>query len=221
MKMLLTSAGITNPSIEKALVEMLGKPIAECDALCIPTALYAHPMAGPRMAYRFFTNTAGNPMLELGWKSVGVLELTALPSMGEDLWLPLLRETDVLLVAGGDTMYLAHWMRESGLAELLPTLDIVWVGLSAGSVVMAPQIGRNFVHWPTRGADDHALGMVDFAIFPHLEYPGMDEHTMSHAERWATMIPTPGYAIDDDTAIAVMNGEIEVISEGTWKLFDR
>jgi dipeptidase E len=82
-------------------------------------------------------------MCELGWKSLGVLEFTALPSIGEERWIPWVRETDVLLVNGGDALYLCHWMRQSGLADLLPSLrETVWVGLSAGSMVMTPVSGR-------------------------------------------------------------------------------
>src|SRR5262249_17422401 len=131
LKLLLTSGGVKNPSIHSALVDLLGKPIAECSALCIPTAAYAHPMVGPGVGpWRFITGQSGNPMTELGWRSVGLLELTALPSIDEERWVPLVRETDVLLVGGGDVLYLCHWMRESGLADLLPSLtETVWVGL--------------------------------------------------------------------------------------------
>ena len=90
MKLLLTSAGIKNPTIQNALVELLGKPIAESDALCIPTALYGHPYAGPRQAWRCISgNETGTPTVGLGWKSVGVLELTALPSLDDERWVPL------------------------------------------------------------------------------------------------------------------------------------
>ena len=143
LKLLLTSAGIKNASILDALVDLLGKPIAECDALFIPTGLYAHPYAGPRQAWRSISAQEPNcPMVGLGWKSMGVLELTALPSLPEDRWVPLVREADVLLCDGGDATYLAHWLRETGLAELLPTLNTVWVGLSAGSMVMTPRVGE-------------------------------------------------------------------------------
>ena len=112
MKLLLTSAGIKNASIQDALVELLGKPIAECDALCIPTALYGHPMAGPRQAWLCISGQEpGTPTVGLGWKSMGVLELTALPSLDAERWVPLVRETDVLLVEGGDAAFLCHWMR--------------------------------------------------------------------------------------------------------------
>jgi dipeptidase E len=220
MKLLLTSAGIKNPSIENALVGLLGKPIAECNALCIPTAGYGHPQGSPGGAYRFITGTASTPMCELGWKSLGVLELTALPSIGEDRWVPWVRETDVLLVNGGDALYLNHWMRQSGLADLAPSLpDLVWAGLSAGSMVMSPRIGEDFVGWKPPGEGDGALGWVDFSIFPHLDHPALPENTMADAERWAARLADPAYAICDDTAIKVVDGAVEVISEGHWKLF--
>src|SRR2546421_8722010 len=111
MKFLLTSAGIKNTSIHDALVDLLGKPIAECDALCIPTASYGHAPGGIRGAWRFITGQATTPMCELGWKSMGVLELTALPSLDEEAWVPVVEEADVLLVNGGDALYLAHHMR--------------------------------------------------------------------------------------------------------------
>src|SRR5215831_13155599 len=132
MRLLLTSAGVKNTSIHDALVDLLGKPTAECHALCIPTALYAHPMAGPRQAWRFIgAHEPDSPMVGLGWKSMGVLELTALPSLDKERWVPLVREADVLLVDGGDAAYLCHWMRQSGLADLLPSLpETVWVGVS-------------------------------------------------------------------------------------------
>jgi dipeptidase E len=220
LKLLLTSAGVKNASIHNALVDLLGKPVAESNALCIPTAQYGHPQVSPDMAWGFISGQSPLPMTALGWKSVGVLELTALPSLDEERWIPWVRETDVLLAAGGDALYLCHWMRQSGLADLLPSLsETVWVGLSAGSMVMTPRIGEDFVQWrPTRG-DDSTLGMVEFSICPHLAQDGMPGNSMAEAESWAAEIPGPAYAIDDETAIKVVDGTVEVISEGHWKLF--
>jgi dipeptidase E len=218
MKLLLTSAGIKNTSIRDAMVDLLGKPIAECSALCIPTATY--PMGGPGSAWRFIAGRATTPMCELGWKSLGVLELTALPSIDEERWVPLVRETDVLLVNGGDALYLCYWMRQSGLADLLPSLRAVWVGLSGGSMVMTPSIGAEFVDWKPPTGGDEALGLVDFSIFPHLDHERMPENSMADAEKWAASMPVPGYAIDDQTAIKVTDGTVEVVSEGHWKLFN-
>jgi dipeptidase E len=221
VKLLLTSAGIKNSSIRDALVDLLGKPIADSNALCIPTAGYGHPHVTPAGAWRFISGREPDcPMTGLGWKSLGVLELTALPSIDEGCWVPWVRETDVLLVNGGDALYLCHWMRQSGLADLLPTLrDKVWVGLSAGSMVMTPRIGDDFVGWKSPSGDDSALGIVDFSIFPHLDHELLPENTMAHAGRWAAEIAGPAYAIDDETAIRVVDGTVDVVSEGHWKLF--
>ena len=219
MNYLLTSAGIKNPSIHNALVELLDKPIAESSALCIPTASYALPN-GQAMAWGFISGQEPDcPMCELGWKSLGVLELSALPSIGKDLWVPLVKETDVLLVNGGDPLYLFYWMRQSGLADLLPLLSAVYVGLSAGSMVMAPRIGKEFVNWAPPTGGDETLGLVDFAIFPHLDHEMLPENTLANAERWAARMGVPGYAIDDETAIKVTGEIVEVVSEGHWKLF--
>jgi dipeptidase E len=221
MKLLLTSAGIKNASIHDALVELLGKPIADSRALCIPTAGYGHPQGSPGGAWRFITGKAPTPMCELGWKSLGVLELTALPSIGEERWVPWVREADALLVSGGEAVYLGHWMQQSGLADLLPSLDeTVWAGLSAGSMVMTPRVGEDFVESkPSITGDDITLGVVDFSIFPHLDHPDLPENTMAEAERWAAEIGGPAYAIDDQTAITVVDGSVEVVSEGHWRFF--
>jgi dipeptidase E len=220
VKLLLTSAGVRNASIRGALVDLLGRPIADSSALCIPTAEYGHPDVGPgERPWRFISGRSDNPMVDLGWKSVGVLELTALPSIDEDRWVPLVRETDVLLVAGGDALYLCHWMRESGLAELLPSLtETVWVGLSAGSMVLTPRIGEDFVGWKPPTGGDETLGVVDFSICPHVNPEGMRGNSMAEAESWAATIGGPAYAIDDETAIRVVDGAVDVVSEGRWKL---
>lgn len=215
MKLLLTSGGVTNASIHHALEELLGKPVGESRALCIPTAQWGHPMCGPgnvrgliaaEPLWRHFTG--------LGWASLGVLELTALPSIGAERWVPWVREADVLLADGGEATYLCHWMRESGLAELLPTLpDTVWVGVSAGSMVMTPRIGDYFVEW-AGAADDRTLGVVDFSIFPHLDL--FPTNTMAHARKWAAGIDGPAYVIDEQTALKVVDGAVDVVSEGRW-----
>jgi len=218
MKLLLTSGGVTNPSIHAALVQLLGKSVDESHALVVPTAQWGHPMCGPTSVqglvaaapdFRYFS--------ALGWASLGVLELTALPTIGAARWVPWVEEADVLLVDGGDATYLCHWMRESGLADLLPSLpDKVWVGVSAGSMVMTPRIGAHFVEWPS-APDDRTLGVVDFSIFPHLE--AFPTNTMAYAERWAADIDAPAYAIDEQTAIVVADGTVEVVSEGQWRQF--
>ncbi len=220
VRLLLTSGGITNPTLRAALVTLLGKPIEECHALCVPTAQWGHPMCGPTSARGFVAGAPGwEGMTGLGWASIGLLELTALPTIGAERWEPWVRDADVLLVDGGDATYLAHWMRESGLADLLPSLpDTVWVGVSAGSMVMTPRIGEEFVERKLAGAGaDTTLGVVDFSIFPHVNCPDLPLNTFATAEKWAAKLDGPAYAIDDDTAIQVVDGEVTVVSEGEWR----
>ncbi|MBF4562507.1 Type 1 glutamine amidotransferase-like domain-containing protein [Microbacterium sp. VKM Ac-2870] len=223
MKLLLTSGGVTNDSIRAALEDLLGKPIADSSALFVPTAQWGQPMCSPESVWR---STSGrwpggiHSPVELGWRSVGTLELTALPTIDPERWMPWVREADALLVDGGEAVYLAEWIRRSGLADLVPELhDTVWVGISAGSMALTPRVGRAFVDRHPEGTDE-TLGLVDFSIFPHLDYPGWSGNTTKAAYRWAAEIPGRAYAIDDQSAIRVVGGAVEVISEGTWHLLN-
>ena len=218
MKLLLTSAGISNTSIRNALVDLLGKPIAESSALFVPTAIYALPNGGD-IARRVICGSLGDPFCELGWKSLGVLELTTLLSIKKELWVPVLQETDALLVGGGDCQYLTYWMQRSGLADLLPSLlrKTVYVGLSAGSMVMT-SFGTTYGHHTLPAQSDRSLELLDFALHPHLDYEWFPENSLANLEKLAATLPMSSYMIDDQTAIKVYDGTVEVVSEGQWKL---
>jgi dipeptidase E len=218
MKLLLSSAGISNNSIHNALVDLLGKPVTEAIALFVPTAIYALPN-GTDIARRVICGSLGDPFCELGWKSLGILELTALPCIKRERWVPMLQDTDALLVGGGDCQFLCYWMQQSGLADLLPSLlnRTVYVGLSAGSMVMT-RFGTTYGGHTLPAETDKSLGLVDFAIHPHLDHEWFPENSLASLEKLAATLPVPSYAIDDQTAIKVTDGSVEVISEGNWKL---
>jgi dipeptidase E len=244
MKLLLTSSGISNTSIYNALVGLLGKPIAESNALFIPTAIYPHPY-GANMAWQALSGNTQSPLCQLGWKSLGVLELTTLPGIKKEIWMPAIQDADALLVWGGDVLYLSYWLQESGLADLLPSLPrkMVYVGVSAGSMAVSSTFGETYRNPP--GGSNRALtsenmvfstpqgeisktfftargaGLVDFALIPHVDNKDFPDASMANAEKWAAKLPVPVYAIDDQTAIKVTDGAVEVISEGHWKFFDR
>lgn len=214
MKLLLTSGGVTNASIHRAFVDLLGKPIETAHALLIPTAAYGHPAVHPENVRNFIAGTAPNSLASLGWASVGVLELTALSSISAARWHRWLADADVLLVDGGDAVYLAHWLRESGVAEILKTRpELVCVGISAGSMVMAPRVGDFFTQWePATGHTDRTLGFVDFAIFPHLGL--FAENNLPNARKWVRQIGLPGFVLDEQSAVQVVDGQVTIISEG-------
>jgi dipeptidase E len=246
MRLLLTSAGIINTSIHDALVGLLGKPIAESSALCIPTAAYGCGGVGLAMGWRLISGSAKSPLCELGWKSLGVLELTALPSIEKQDWIPMVQETDALLVGGGDILYLRYWMRQSGLADLFASLrrEMVYVGVSAGSLVVTSHFGDTYIgRRPPSGSDIRSenivlaspqgelsnvtfvaapgIGLVDFTMFAHLDHERFPENSLANLARLAAKMPVPTYAIDDQTAIKVTDGTFEIVSEGHWKLFTR
>jgi dipeptidase E len=240
VKLLLTSSGIANTSIRDALLDLLGKPIEESNALVIPTAIYPFP-GGAGHAWEAISGRTRSPFAGLGWKSLGVLELSVLPSIDEECWVPAVRDADALLVWGGDPVFLAYWMRHSGLADILPSVlgDTVYVGVSAGSIAATSTFAETYRE-PRRGSGEElstedivfdtpdgelrmilvraqGVGLVDFAIIPHVDHA--DPQDLVVAERWAARIPVPTYAIDDQTAIKVTDGNVDVVSEGHWRLF--
>jgi len=242
MKLLLTSSGISNKSIQNALVELLGKPIAEANALFVPTGVYPF-QGGQYYAWNPIGGEAASRMCQLGWKSVGILELSVLPSIDRDKWLPTIAEADALLVWGGDPLFLSYWMQKSGLTDLLPSLpgNLVYVGVSAGSITVAdifaetygadrscagsPLTSEEVVFSSAKGdtrltlLTANGMGLTSFAVIPHFENKDHLEASSTNAEKWASRLPIPVYAIDDETAIKVKDGSVEVVSEGEWKLF--
>jgi dipeptidase E len=242
MKLLLTSSGISNKSIQNALVELLGKPVAEANALFVPIGVYPF-RGGQYYAWNPISGDAAPRMCQLGWKSIGILELSVLPSIDRDMWLPTLAEADALLVWGGDPLFISYWMQQSGLTDLLPSLldRLVYVGVSAGSIAVAslfaeaysakrscagnPLTSEEIVFSSAKGevsgilVTANGMGLTKFAVIPHFMNKNHFGSTPANAEKWASRIPVPVYAIDDDTAIKVKDGSVEIVSEGEWKLF--
>ena len=244
MKLLLTSSGVTNDSIRQALVDLLGKPIEDANALFIPTAIYPFP-GGARMAWEAMCGRPSAPLGQLGWKSMGVLELSALTSIDRGAWAPSVEESDALLVWGGDPVYLSYWMKQSGLADLLKSMqrELVYVGCQRRQhrhrrhVSLKPiRIGLPPRAMRTRSQEivfdspagefkrllvtTEGAGFVDFAVIPHMDHQDHQDACGANAAKWAAMLPVPVYAIDDQSAVKVAGGVIEVVSEGHWQLFE-
>ncbi|RYG02984.1 MAG: peptidase E [Chitinophagaceae bacterium] len=220
MKLLLTSAGFSNKQIYGALEELMGKPVSEATAFFVPTAIYGIRGGGEIVA-KVITGTLGDPFCNLGWKSFGLLELTALSTQKKEIWLPALEAADVLLVGGGDCQYLTYWLHESGLAELLPVLlqKLVYVGLSAGSMIMT-KYGTTYGNHTLPPETPKSLGLLDFAIHPHLDHEWFPDNALPVLEKLAAGLPFRSYLIDDQTAILVVDDKITVISAGNWKLVE-
>jgi dipeptidase E len=243
IKLLLTSSGITNPGIHDALVDLLGKPVSECNALFIPCGVYPFP-GGAFYAGQALYGSSASKLAQLGWRSLGILELTALPGIDKDVWADSIHKADALLVWGGDPLYIAYWLQVSGLMELLASLDrdIVYVGVSAGAMAATSTICESYSSPPAGNnspltSEDiiyqtpdgevkrkiitaRGAGLADFAIIPHFENKNHPDAVGENAALWAAYVLLPVYAIDDQTAIKVVDGKVDIISAGSWQLFN-
>ena len=47
----------------------------------------------------------------------------------------------------------------------------------------------------------------------------LPDNSLANLEKWAAGVSVPTYLIDDQTAIQVVDGGVDVVSEGHWKLF--
>jgi len=243
MKLLLTSSGISNPSIRAALEDLLEKPIAESTALFIPTGIYPFKQ-GQNYAWNPIAGDAASRMCGLGWKSMGILELSVLPSIAESQWIPSLEEADALLVWGGDPVFIQYWMEKSGVADILESVnkDLVYVGVSAGSMIVSKLFAEVYdVKRAAAGTALHeeevvfslrngsqplnlftaeGMGLTEFSIIAHYANPDHGTACSPNVELWASKLPCPVYAIDEHTAIVVRHGQVSVVTEGQWKLFN-
>jgi len=244
IKLLLTSSGISNKSTRDTLEALLGKSIGESNALFVPTGVYPF-RGGPNYAWWPIAGKMKAALVDLGWRTMGLFELTALPSIKKDVWVSSFEDADALLVWGGDPLYLAYWFEQSGLTQVLTSLnkDLVYVGVSAGSMVVNTIFGETYDD-PRAGSGTpltmenvmfntgtgeisrsfytgQGAGLTDFAVIPHFNNPGFPEACGLNAEKWAARIPAPVYAIDEQTAIKVVAGQVEIVSEGEWKFFSK
>ena len=214
MKLLLTSGGLTNESISKTLFELVGKEPKDTTLVFIPTA--SNIETGDK---DWFINDLIN-INKQGFKEVYITDISAVP---EDIWKPQIEKSDIIFFEGGNTYHLMRWLNKSGLTKLLPELlkTKVYVGLSAGSMVTSPDLalrlsqiiyGEDMEEEPMNG-----LGVVDFYFLPHLNSPYFPERMEDNIREAAKEFPGKKiYALDDQSALKVVDGKIEVASEGKY-----
>ena len=215
MKLLLTSAGLSNKSIANALLELTGKPFNELKLAFVPTA--ANVEKGDKgWLIQDLINCK-----KLGFESIDIVDISA---VSKDIWEPRLREADILSFGGGNVFHLMYWMKKSGLKEILPEMlkKKVYIGISAGSMVTTHDLSvstSKHLYYPDgigEYKDEDGLGFVKFYIRPHFNSPDFPNLNKEYLEKIAKKLKEPVYAIDDQTAIKVVDGKIEIISEGKY-----
>ena len=215
MKLLLTSAGLSNPSITKALERLLGKSTKGAKLAFIPTA------ANVESGDKSWMIEDLNNFQKAGFQ-VDIVDISAVP---KDIWLPRLQEAEILFLGGGNTFHLMHWIKQSGLQDELPTLlkTRIYAGISAGSCIAGPTIYnsvQNLFDEKYELEIKDGLGLVNFQIIPHLNSPYFEKIRKENLEEASKDLKEPVYAIDDNSAILVDNENVEVISEGEYKRFN-
>jgi dipeptidase E len=218
MKLLLTSSGLTNKTIAKALSDLVGLPNEKIHIVFIPTA--ADVEEGGK---EWLINDLSN-IKKQNYGSIDIVDISALP---KDTWLPRIKKANIIFVGGGNTFYLMSWLKKSGLGEMLPELlkTRVYVGISAGSIAATVNLRMSTSQksyservFPLK--DDKGLGFVNFHVRPHLNSKKFPKLRVKYIGEIAKGLPEPVYAIDDDTAIMVDGGKVKVVSEGKWKKFN-
>ncbi|HSW80259.1 MAG TPA: Type 1 glutamine amidotransferase-like domain-containing protein [Candidatus Saccharimonadales bacterium] len=233
MKLLLTSAGITNNSIAQALRDLLGKPTNESKIVIVPTG--QNPEPGDK-GWVIDEDLLGP--YKLGWKELNIIDLAAVASLDTSLWWPQFEEADVLLFGGGNCFYLSYWLQKSGVYDAMPKwLETkLYIGISAGSMVATESLRTDSLAieklgvmrleeygdlGPNGQSSQKTLMLVDFAFRPHLNSPEFPKARADVIEKIVPKLDVPLYALDDQSALKVVDGNVEVISEGKWLLFDK
>ncbi|MEU3465485.1 Type 1 glutamine amidotransferase-like domain-containing protein [Streptomyces sp. NPDC006733] len=219
MNYLLTASGLRNDTLRDALREMLGKPFESANIVYIPTASVAEP------GDHGWVVADINRLHRLGWREFDILELNGLP---RQMVLDRLLRADVIYVGGGNHYHLARSITDNGLVDgFLEALESrVYVGVSAGSMIFSRHLTEHSAEVIGDTADLHVLGattvqppfgLFDWYLKPHLYSPDFPERVDAWADRIAARADFPLYFIDDDTALRVRDGEVDVLSEGRWR----
>lgn len=231
MRLLLTSGGLLNGSIKQSFADLLGKPYGESGCIFVPTA------ANPEAGHKDWLVNDISASFELGWKHYDIVDIAAMASLPKERWLPRFEQADAVIFGGGTSFYLSYWLEQTGLMTALPGMlnSKVYVGISAGSMVachslrVASEALERFGELkddeydelgPKGQSSAKTLGLTDFVVRPHLNSPEFPKIKEPFLRKIAATLPVPMYAIDDQTALKVVDGQVEVVSEGAWRLFE-
>lgn len=220
MRLLLTSSGLTNKSITKALIDLVGKTPKKTNFVFIPTA--ANVEIGDK---GWLIDDLMN-VKKQGFNSVDIVDISA---VRKNIWLPRLKDANVLLFGGGNTFHLMYWLNKSGLSKLLPGLlkSRVYVGISAGSMVASRDLSLSQserLYYPDgvgKYKSGQGLGFVDFYIRLHLNSPHFPEVREDYLKETAKNFRETIYALDDESAVIVNGSKIKVVSEGKYLVLNQ
>lgn len=218
MKLLLTSDGIKNKSIAEALFGMVGKKPKDTSLVFIPTA--SNVEKGDKS---WLIDDLVN-LKKQGFKSIEIADISAVE---DKIWKPKFEEADILYFEGGNTYHLMEWINKSGLAKILPEFlkTKVYVGVSAGSMVVSKDLALEiskliYEEDLDKTENMEGLNLVNFYIIPHLNSQDFTKVRKDFIGEVVKGISEKVYALDDNSALKVVDGKVEIISEGEWVEFN-
>lgn len=215
MKLFLTSAGISNRTISKALESLFDKPVVGVKLAFIPTA------ANVEVGDKSWMIDDLNNFIKAGFE-VDIVDISA---VSKSIWLPRLQQAEILFFGGGNTFHLMHWVKQSGLLGELPELltTRIYAGISAGSCIAGPTIYNSVQNLFGETYDvevKEGLGLVNFQFIPHLNSPYFDKIRIENLEVASKNLKEAVYALDDSSALKIVEDKVDVVSEGIWRKFN-
>lgn len=211
-RLFLTSSGL-GPTVSYAFLTLFGEDPTGQLAAFIPTA------ADPERS-QWFVGMARRELQGLGFE---VYDVDLKAHTPESLW-KALAPAKLIYVNGGNTFYLLHWARKSGLLDMLPALldeGKMYVGTSAGSILVGPSIEP--AAWEpvsdlntVQVADLTGARLVHFAPFVHYN---AQHHPVIHAA-WQEFTH-PVIVLADGQAVLVLDGKHELVGAGPEQVWER
>ena len=219
MKLLLTSAGITNEKIANALSELAEKPLSKLSIIHIPTAMNTE-----KDDKGWVINDLVN-LQKQNFKSVDILDIAA---VSPEIWKSRLLSADIISVGGGNEQYLAEVFEKIGMKEfLLSILDTkVYIGTSAGSMVAGQYLSRELLKivYPEEDFGNelkHPMEFYNFSFIPHLNSEWFTNVRKNILEDIKDKFNYSVYATDDNTAIKIIDSKIEIVGSGDYWVFNK
>jgi len=213
MKFLLTSSGIKNNSIAQTIIELVGTEREKIRAIYIPTA------ANVELGDKGWLIDDLHDFQMQDYESVDIIDIAAVP---REVWQPRLESANLICFGGGNEQFLARVMRESGFAAIAKDIlkERVYMGISAGSMVAGTFLPKEVLEivYPEQTFQkvlEQPLGLVDCSFIPHFNSPWFPKIKKEVIDALPGTT-SPLYVLDDQSALKIVDGKIEVVSEGTY-----
>ena len=219
MKLLLTSSGLSNKSIANALFELTEKKPEDTTVAFIPTASNVEPGDKTWLIEDLIS------LKKLNFKSI---EITDISAVDEKIWRPSLERADIIYFEGGNSYHLMRSIIKSGLNMMMPTLlkEKVYVGVSAGSMVTSADLSLKlsqeiYKEDMEESEELEGLSLVDFYFLPHLNSEYFVNVREENIRRVSQGVDKKIYALDDNSALKIVDNAVEVVSEGNWFVVEK